>query len=256
MKKYSTIFLVFFSIIVFGSSVYAHDRKILVVYTEWFPYTYEDNCNASGFEIDIIRAVMDRLDVDVEFKKYPWQRCLLSLKGGEADALVSMLHSGEREEYTWYAEDYISLSKVVLFKKKGHKIRYTGRLEELKPYSVGVIMGFTYGEAFDNAAFINKDNAVDSTILINKILHGRNDVGAENQIVATATSFRMGVYKDIQFLEPPLFTKKLYVGFSKAKGHKQLSHEFSQALSAFKKTIAYKKILGEYGLTSEFLSEQ
>ncbi len=249
------LFYLVFLMLFFSSIANAQTNKITVVYTDWYPYTYKLEGKAAGFEIEILRAVLKRMDIEVEFVNYPWKRCLLSLETGQADALVSMLFSKERKAYTFYAGDYISMSKVVLFKKKGGEIKYTGKLLDLKPYTVGVIMGFTYGEEFDNASFIKKDNSVNTDILINKIIHGRSDIGAENQIVTSAIAFKMGVLNELEFLEPPLFTKKLFVGFSQVRGRKKLSKKFTKGLRAFKKTDEFKTILGKYGLTTEFLSE-
>lgn len=259
MKKYIStliaIYIVFYGSL-FVSPAYTQENKIRVVYTEWFPYTYEHLGQASGFEIEILKAVMETLDREIELIKFPWKRCLISLKKGQADALVSMLKSPERETYTYYADEYISLSRVVFFKKKERNITYTGDLHELKPYSVGVILGFTYGEAFEKAAYIKKDYTIRTDLLIKKVLHGRNDLGVENQIVTMATTHKMGINAKFHYFEPPLFSKKLYVGFSKAKGHKKLSREFSTALEKFKKTDDYRNIINNYGLTREFLSEQ
>ncbi len=252
------IFVLVFSVFFFQGllqSALSQPRKIEVVYTDWFPYTYKTEGKAAGFEVEVLQAVMAKMNIEVTFVNYPWKRCLHALKAGKSDALVSMLKSTEREKYTWYASEHISVSKVALFIRKEKKIEYNGSLDSLEGYSVGVIMGFTYGQTFDNATHFRKDNAVNTDILIRKVLHGRSDLGAENQIVTSATAYKMGLKDAFVYLEPPLFKKKLYVGFSKAKKHKVLSQDFSYELKEFKQTEAYKKILDEYGLISAYISD-
>jgi polar amino acid transport system substrate-binding protein len=221
---------------------------MVIVYTDWFPYTYEENGRAQGFEIDTLKAVLGEMNLRGEFVSYPWKRCLASLKNGEADALVSLLKTPEREDYTYYPDEYISISKTVFVTTAKKDVPFDGSLESLKNYTIGVISGFSYGEAFDNAKYLKKDESVDTKTLLTKLLNGRTDIAAENQAVLLASALKMGVKDRIQFLRPPIHTNKLYVGFSKAKGYRNLSDAFSRTLGVFKKTDAYPSILAQYGI--------
>ncbi len=109
-------------------------------------------------------------------------------------------------------------------------------------------MGFSYGNAFDQAGSLMKDDSIDASMLITKLINNRNDLVAENQAVITATAFQMGLKENINSIGPPIHTQKLYVGFSKTKGLKKVCHDFSVLLRAFKKSKRYKEILKEYGI--------
>jgi polar amino acid transport system substrate-binding protein len=223
-------------------------KKISVVYTDWYPYTYQDKGKPAGFEIEIVTAVMKSMGIQVEFTNYPWKRCLNCLKEGTADALVSLLKTDEREQYTFFPNTPISISKTVFITKSDRNIKFRGSLEELKNFNIGVIMGFSYNEAFDKAVYLKKDNSLDTRILLTKLLNNRHDLAAENQTVATAYAIRMGIRDKIKFLEPPIHTERLYVGFSKAKKTKALCGDFSNSLKEFKKTKTYTQILEKYGV--------
>ena len=219
---------------------------LTVVYTEWFPYTYTENGTARGFEIEILREVLADMGRTAEFVEFPWKRCLNSLAEGQADALVSMLKTPEREAFTIFPEENISVSRTVFFTAAlpaGRAAAYDGDLASLRGLRVGVIMGFSYGEAFDHAEFLDKEPAVDVDILINRVVNGRNDLAAENEAVAKASATRLGVRDRLLFLEPPIHTQNLYVGFSRAKGHARLAEEFSRALATFKASPRYRDIL-------------
>lgn len=249
-------FLMVLLLLSFSAAVIADNSvKLTIVYTEWFPYTYESESGASGFEIEIFKAVLTRMGFESEFRKYPWKRCLHAMQTGQADGLVSMLKNPEREKLYLFPDESISLSRVSLFTKKENPVQYTGDLAELNGRRIGVIMGFTYGDAFDSASGFKKDNCINTDILVRKLIHNRIDIGAENQIVATATAFRMGHSDRFVFLKPPLFTKKLYAVFSRVKGYDDLCRRFSDTLKTFKKSDEYKTIISEYGLSSEFLNE-
>ncbi|MFH1156466.1 MAG: transporter substrate-binding domain-containing protein [Pseudomonadota bacterium] len=239
------------------SLTYAQQAGIRVVYTEWFPYTYQDKHQAAGFEIEILKAVFKTLDVEVEveFVVHPWKRCLDDLKMGRADALVSLLKTPERESYAYFPENHISLSRTVFFTRTDRPISFGGNYQNLSGYSIGLIMGFSYGDVFDKAVYLKKDPAYNAEMLIKKLLAGRNDLAAENQAVVNASAEKMGVKAQIRFLEPPIHTQKLYVGFSRAKNLKQLCQDFSSALGQFKQSGAYKKIIEKYGVNYSDMQE-
>ncbi len=239
---------VLFSLFFISLSAFGQSDKITVVYTDWFPYTWQENGQASGFEIETFKAIMKIMNMEAEFVNYPWQRCLFSLKEGKADALISLLKTPEREQFTHFPENHISISRTVLFTAADKDIKFTGSYEELKGLLIGVIAGFSYGDAFDKAAYLTKDEARDAEMLIGKVLKARNDLAAENQAVVSASARKMGVSDKIRFLEPPIHTQKLYVGFSKAKDLKKLSEDFSKQLGEFRNSEAYKAILDKYGV--------
>ncbi|MBF0257459.1 MAG: transporter substrate-binding domain-containing protein [Desulfamplus sp.] len=223
-------------------------NKLKVVYTDWFPYTYEKNGEALGFEIDILKAVLKKMNMDAEFVKYPWKRCLSNLEYGQADVLVSLLKTPEREKYTYFPDTHISISKTVFFTKRDTEINFNGSYQDLKPYSIGVIAGFSYGEVFDKADYLTKDLAHNPQMLIRKLMSGRHELAAENQAVVSGYASQMGVKDKIKFLVPPIHTQKLYVGFSKAREVKKLCDDFSKTLLEFKSTDEYGKIFEKYGI--------
>lgn len=237
--------------------VSALNKKLTVVYTEWFPYTYTENSSASGFEIDVVRAVASRMGLEVSFESFPWKRCLLNMKSGKADMIVSLLRSPEREEYILFPDEYISVSRTVFFTLADSAVTYTGSFDSLKNYTIGVIDGFIYGDKFDHAVYLKKDTAINAEMLISKLLYKRNDLAAENQAVIIAYASRMGVSDRIRFLDPPIHTQKLYVGFSSEKSKKEemkkLCTDFSRGLSEFRKTDAYSNILIKYGINPELM---
>ncbi|MBT4527212.1 MAG: transporter substrate-binding domain-containing protein [Deltaproteobacteria bacterium] len=222
--------------------------KIRVVYTEWFPYTFEEQGKASGFEIDIFKAIMKRMGIPVEFGRYPWKRCLDHLKKGKADALISMLYTSNREQYTYFAKEHISVSRTIFATTKNRQISFNGALEDLRSYVIGYIMGFSYGQMFDTADYLNKDSATNVQGLIKKLIKGRNDLIAENEVVLRSSAFKLGVLGQIKFIEPPIHIQNLFVGFSKVNGLEELSIQFSRELSSFKKLKQYTKILAQYNI--------
>ncbi len=257
MKKFFTFLLyIIVSCIAFTSlPVYAEKDLIYVVYTQWEPYTYQENGKDLGFEIETVRAVIGKMGLHSKFEQFPWKRCLYMMENGEADALVSALKTPEREKFLYFPDEHISVSKTVFFKKNGSSAEFDGSFESLKDYTIGVISGFSYGDAFDKAVYLKKDEVKDAENLIKKVLAGRNDLGAENLAVLTAAAKKMGVSSDIRFLEKPIHSQKLYAVFSKSKSLEKLSMTFSETLRELKKSEEYRNILEKYGMKVSDMAE-
>lgn len=247
IKLYIIICLLFTSLF---SDIYGEFQKkpLRVVYTDWYPYTFTKNGEAAGFEIEIFKAVVRRMDYDATYSEFPWKRCLDMIKNGTADVVISALKTSEREEYITFPKSNISISRTVFVTTQNSSVRFTGKLSQLKGYSIGVIMGFTYGDEFDAASFLIKDEAVDARTLLMKLTRGRNDIIAENQAVILALAHDMGVESTVRVLSPPIHTQKLYAGFSKTSVGQSIVSEFSYQLEIFKSTNEYRAILLKYGL--------
>jgi polar amino acid transport system substrate-binding protein len=255
MKQHFKIIIIFSLIFLTNTNCYGETNKLRVVHTDWFPYTFQENGKSAGFEIDIFNAVMEIMDIKVEFTNYPWQRCLNAIKTGKADILISLLRTDERENFTYFPDEHISLSKTVFFTKKDKNIIFNGNYKDLKDYSIGVIAGFSYGDIFDKADYLRKDKANSIQMLILKLVGGRNDLAAENQAVISANAKKMGLENKIKFLKIPIHFQKLYVGFSKTKKQKKLCKYFSKHLQDFKGTELYESILKKYGIIQSDMGE-
>ncbi|NLT21884.1 MAG: transporter substrate-binding domain-containing protein [Syntrophorhabdus sp.] len=243
---------VFFLVFAFSNAVLAgdsHPEKLTVVYTEWYPYTYKQDNGAGGFEIDIFRAVMKRMGIEAVFAQFPFKRCLKMLEEGHAHVLISVLKTPERGRYTVFPGEHLSISRTSLFTRAGTQVRYGGSLKDLRGYTIGVIPGFSYGAAFDNADYLKKEEVLNTRRLVNMVVSGRLHLGIENEAVIRSVAGSLGVAGSIRFLNPPIHSRKLYAGFSRRLGLQQLAAEFSRNLKDFKDTGEYRDILRKYGVS-------
>ena len=242
-------------IFLLGGFPLAAERPLRVAFTDWFPYTYLDGETPAGFEIETVQNVFHDLGYPLEFTCYPWKRCLVAMKTGDADLIVSLLKTPKREDFVLFPREHISLSRTVFFTLSGRRIRYTGNLGDLRGMTIGVIAGFSYGEAFDEAVFLRKDEAKNPEILLTKLLRGRHDLGAENQAVIKGYAQKLGIVDRIRFLEPPIHHQRLYVGFASGKQWERLADTFSRRLSVFKQSEIYREILAKYGISPRDMAE-
>lgn len=237
-------------IIFFITSLYitAEDRVIRAAYTSWEPYTYTVDNEPMGFELEIFQSVMDKMGYRVDFVEMPWKRCLKFLQSGEVDVVISMLINKEREMFTIFPDEHISTTDFMLISLEESDIQYQNPLINLKDYKIGSILGFHYGDEFDNASYLDKVEVGNSELLLELLLKKRLDLALGNRTVITNSIHKKKLTKKLVFHEPPVKSDNLYVGFSKNKAHETLTKEFSSVLKLFKNSDQYQVILNKYHL--------
>src|SRR6056297_3559438 len=96
------ILLIFFIPTFFSLTTLADDRPILLVGDDEYypPYSYvNEEGEAVGFNIDLIKSVANALGYDVEIRLDEWSETRKALEKGDIDLISGMVYSKEREEF-------------------------------------------------------------------------------------------------------------------------------------------------------------
>ncbi|MCG8572651.1 MAG: transporter substrate-binding domain-containing protein [Spirochaetes bacterium] len=241
--KKALLFVIFFFLPLFLSTA---QEKILIVTEAWPPFVIQEGNTPSGFDYEVMLAVFQKMNYQVDFKFYPWKRCIEMIKTKKAHAILDISINDERLEYIYFPDEKISDSESVLFYKKGRKFTFNS-LHDLTNYKVGTTHGYSYSEEFDNATHFIKEPAKDISSNFKKLVGGRIHLFICNKNVGLYELKKMGLLKEVDYLPKAVTGSHNYVGFSMMSGHDELAKKFSQELRAFKKTNTYKKILAKYG---------
>jgi polar amino acid transport system substrate-binding protein len=242
--------------VLFASICFAGEPGLLVVRPDgsWPPWETVVNGEPVGIHIDLVRSVSKALGVPVVVKSYPWLRAIRMLKQGEADAITYMSRTAEREQFGYFMEgNVLSSTRIGFFVLKSNedRFRFSGDLTSLKGYTLGTCRGFSYGEQFDKAGFLNKvDGASDEYALLKMIAAGHVQIGVGYVGDMKLAAERLGMSDNISLLSPLLAERRdLYLVFSKAKQHQDLAKRFSDAMKAYKQTPDYRALLKSYNVT-------
>ena len=121
----------------------------------WPPYVLgkvgEDA--SKGLAVELIRAIFARIPgVEVRFPLVPWKRALREVEQGNYDGIALLLRTPEREAYMTYSDPVIASRSLVWYRQKRFPAGFelTG-LDDLLPFRVGVIRGYSYGKMVDAA---------------------------------------------------------------------------------------------------------
>ncbi len=241
-----SVFLLIF-ILLFASNLLS--KEIVVAIADWAPYEYFDKSGKSaGLNVEIVQGAAKSIGMKVKFELYPWTRCLMYVKSGKVDAILSLNKTKSREKFLYFVPAVISEELNVLFVKNNSEHGFDGDLKKLSGKTVVVARNNLYGKAFDNASYIVKYNANNSKVIIRMISHGRANYGISSKYPLIYISTEIGLRNEIKILDPPVSYGKLYLGFTKRKGtkYKLLANKLGKAIKKFKKTKEYRKILKKY----------
>lgn len=224
----------------------------------WPPYSYFDTTSAqmSGLSTEVIAAVFKKMGVTIQNNTvYPWVRAQDYVFKGQVDAVYTASKNAKRETFCYFPTEPIMTTTWVLFIHKANRDRLQfNKLEDLKGQSLGLIRGYNYPQEF--MAYITENSKIEEVSFeiqnINKLIHNRYDYMPairETTLYLAAHAPKLQKTKALSKLysfEKPLKTKNFYLMFSKKTVSKEFVHDFSKALTAFKQTQEYQRLLDKY----------
>jgi polar amino acid transport system substrate-binding protein len=144
------------------------------------PYTI-DGREASGLNIDIIRAAFSAVDYQVTIELLPFTRAMHYAKGGRADGLI-LWHNVAREQWFNFSS-VISQSELVFYKKKSLEFEYKS-LQSLIPFTIGTVANYGYLPQFLTAKNLTKEVVGTDKQNISKLVFGRINLALIDKRVA------------------------------------------------------------------------
>lgn len=224
------------------------EHTIRLATLDWPPYVGE-SLPQQGFTTAIVREAFKRAGYKVTIDFMPWARAIQQASEGNYDAVYPEYYSDDRNKAFMFSEPFAS-GPLGFYKRKADQISYT-KLEDLKPYRIGIVLGYINTPEFDAASYLQKETATSDEQNIRKLLAGRIDLIVIDKYVAQyliKNSITEAIGK-LEFLEPPLLDQQLYVIFPRtaAASEKRLQ-ELNTALKSMRNDGSLDRILEESGL--------
>lgn len=215
---------------------------------EWEPYI-GPKMEGGGYVAEIMNEAFKKSGKAIQIDYLPWARAVKMAKDGE--------YAGYMPEY--YSEDLkkdFILSApfpggpLGLFKKKTKNIQFK-KIDDLKPYSIGVVRGYVNTAEFDAAAYLKKEEAKDDLTNFRKLSVDRIDlVVCDKYVGEHILKAELGAAAaEIEFMEPPLENKDLYLCISKALPDGQkIIDDFNSVIKQMTDDGSIKKIMEKHGI--------
>ncbi|GBC62365.1 amino acid ABC transporter [Desulfonema ishimotonii] len=237
-----------FIMLIFFLPVCAAAEKVVFVSVEKDipPNMYQEDGELKGIYIDIIRQACKKLDIDPDFRLYPWKRCVKYVKDGRAEAIFPPIRTEKRAEFLYFPSEPMADKKIVVFALKEDHIKIE-RLADLKGKLVGVNDGYSYGSEFDSFPGLKKDYSRNIDMQVKKLVHHRMDVAVAVEAPFRFFSKKSGFSRKVEVVYT-VSEESSYVAFSKTMGEKGklLSEKFGLILKQLKKEGVVRKIRDDY----------
>lgn len=244
MKRTAPVLMM--AVLLFPAGVCA--EKVIFVYEVYPPYEFHEDGQLVGTDVDIIREVCRRIDIEPVFRELPWERAIKEVTDGKAHAIFSLLKTKEREQFLFFPRENISYEQFIFVVRKGSPVR-AKRLDDLKGRRIGQCRGYSYDPAFDTYKGFDREYSSNDEEQLRKLKGGRMDAAIMNREVFRFTARKMGIQDLFEILEFEFAPKHfMYVGFSRAQGKngRILSEQFDKVLNGMKKQGTFQKIVEKY----------
>ncbi|EIK98583.1 hypothetical protein PMM47T1_01055 [Pseudomonas sp. M47T1] len=226
-------------------SLNAQAEKLRIVTDPWAPYAYQRNGQGMGIDYEVTAKVFERLGVDIQWQFLPWKRCLAMLEQGEADGVLDIFRTPEREATLLYPDEPLSDVQFVLF-QAANKPHDVTSLADLQGLTVGTSAGYNYGDAFMQASEFQREAAASQEANFGKLIRHRVDLIITDLRVGNFTLQAMGLEGQVSALPLVVSRERQYLAVRRGAGMDQLALRFSVELRRFKREPAYAQLMARY----------
>ena len=175
--------------------------------------------------------------------------------GEEGTAAVGGIYKNKKRSKMYDYSEPIFEETMAIYVRKGDAFPFK-ELSDLKGKKIGVNLGWSYGEAFDNArkegVFMVEEAHTNQTNL-QKLVSKRIDCFIVDQLAASQIIQQKTMKDKVEKLEQPAAVNRAYIVFSKSINQKELLFRFNHALSEMKKDGSYEKIIKDFIIESPLI---
>ncbi len=133
--------LVLFLMLVVSSLTFAKEKLYVGTNAEFPPFEYLDKGDIVGFDIDLVKAIGNKLGMDVVIKDMSFDGLIPALETNKVDVVIAgMTATDERKIAVNFSNPYYTANQVIILKDDNKDIK---TFDDLNGKLVGVMLGFT-----------------------------------------------------------------------------------------------------------------
>jgi len=243
IKRFSFFASILGFIMMFMFNANAQEKVVTLASLDWEPYIGSKIAN-NGYCAQIAVEAFKRSGYTVKIAYLPWERAVRESEAGNYDGLFPEYFDDSRKAKFVYSESFPG-GPVGLMKRKDKVIKFK-TLQDLKPYTIGVVRGYINTAEFDAASYLKKTQSEGDDVNIKNLYNKQLDLIFIDQYVAQyIIKTQYPTYGgELEFMKPALEKKSLYIAFSKkGKDADAKRKAFNDGLKAMKKDGSLMKIV-------------
>ncbi len=141
-----------------------------------------------------------------------WKRCLRQVEQGNADIIVAAFRIDSRERYLHYSSEAVIADPITLFINRDKPFAFN-RLDDLQGKTVGLLLGDSFGDEFDN--YLIQNNIIEHVSRgeqnFGKLALGRIDFMPLGRLSGELQSIKLGFSPQITPLDRVITTEYFYL---------------------------------------------
>ena len=213
MRKFVTVVLVLF--ILCGCTAVKKDNsngEIVIGSDQFEPFSYIDNGEMKGIDVDIAKEALSRMGYTPVFKQIEWQKKDEYLRSGEIDCIWGCFSMDDREDLYAWVGPYLFSNQSVMVKEDSDIYS----LADLKNKIVGVQATSKAEWAFENNNQLDDIRYLYTFSTINEVF-----ISLQRAYVDAVAGHELALRAlirgsdDYRFLDENVLTSKLGVAFKK-----------------------------------------
>lgn len=224
---------------------YSQSSSIRIVTQDWAPYNYVEDNELRGFSVEIVREIMQKLQIQNEIEIYPRKRSQIVRENGQNIVFFTIFRSPSREnKYKWIGP--ISDDSIYFYKRKGDP-RNFNTIEDVRNKKISAPMGGFVYRSLVEQGFKSIEKAPSWSGQIKMVLSGRADllvcltpIGLAHYMNKENIKFDQLVKTPVKLIEFPL-----YISGSKEIDD-EIIMEWQQKLDEMKSSGRYTQIYNKY----------
>jgi polar amino acid transport system substrate-binding protein len=227
-------------------SLAAQAQPLRIVSEAWPPYIHDDNGVLRGLDYEAAHTVLQRLGVEVEWQLLPWRRCLMAMEQGQADGILGIFHTPEREASMLFPSEPLSQVELVLFYAKANPHPFHS-LKDLHGLKIGVSAGYWYSDrAFRESELFTREPAPSHAANFGKLVRKRVDLVINDRRGGHFVLAQTGLDKHVRQHPRVISRDQMYLGLRRDAGFEELARRFANELRRFKREPAYAALQERY----------
>lgn len=226
--------------VVMSCICFAKQEKIYVgTNAEFYPFEYLENEKISGFDIELMEKIGDKLNKKIEWKNMSFDGLLPALQSNKIDVIIAgMTATDERKKFVNFTDTYYLSSQMILINKKTKNIK---ELEDIKGKEVGVILGYTGDTIISKMDNVNvkRYNGASEAIMALK----SNKINAVIIDSEPAKNYAKQ-NKDLKLINTDVAKEEYAIAISKK--NKKLTEDINLVLKEFMSNGTYDELIKKY----------
>lgn len=230
---------------------YILDKGTMVIgYTVFAPIAYEENGELIGFDVDLAKAVCEKLGVKAEFQLIDWNAKEQELNAKTIDCIWNgVTMTPERKEAMLFSKPYLLNRQVVVV--KGENAASYKTLADLNGKYVAAEGGSAGAEALEGADEVSEYTPVKTAtqvLALTEVLSGTSDAAIIDSVMAGYYINTEGSsFTTLKIADGIAFEAEEY-GIAFRKEDAKTAEAVNAAIDEFKKDGTLLEIAEKYGL--------